>query len=123
MVSGPSMTRAISMLGSRPEREQDHERAAQVLLRLGSERTARSLHSPDKIYHLDSYALDLIERNLVVGPIVKLGGPRRLVRRDLLCVLESAAVLHVSRNAGRPKCVAAGGVGQGGCLRSPFDHG
>ena len=65
-------------------------------------------------------SLDLIERNLVLGAVVQLGGTRRLMRRNLLGVFERAAVLHVSRNPGRAKCVTAGGVGQGGCLRSPL---
>lgn len=40
---------------------------------------------------LDLDALDLVQRDLVVGSVVELGGPRRLVCRDLLGVLERAA--------------------------------
>ena len=40
----------------------------------------------------------------------------------LLRVLERSAVLHLRRDTGRLKCVTAGEVGQGGCLRPPLDH-
>lgn len=60
------------------------------------------------------YPLDLIERNLVLSAVVKLGGTRRLVRRDLLCVLQRSAVLKVGGDTGGSKCVTASGVGQGG---------
>jgi hypothetical protein len=42
---------------------------------------------------------------------------------DLLRVLERSAVLHIGRDARCTKCVAAGGIGQGGGLCSPLDHG
>ncbi len=37
-------------------------------------------------------------------------------------MFERAAILQVGRDAGRPKCVTAGGVGQGGRPCPPFDH-
>jgi hypothetical protein len=51
--------------------------------------------------------LDLVERDLVASPIVKLGGARTFVRRHELRVLERAAGFKVSRDPRRPKCVAA----------------
>ncbi len=44
------------------------------------------------------------------------------MRRDLLGVLERAAVLQIGGNPGRPKSMATGGVGQGGALGPPLDH-
>jgi len=35
------------------------------------------------------------------------------MRGDLLCMLERAVILKISGDPGRPKSMAAGGVGQG----------
>ena len=43
--------------------------------------------------------LDLVEADLVGGAIVEFGRPRRLVGRDLLGVLQRAAVLEVGGDA------------------------
>jgi hypothetical protein len=56
--------------------------------------------------------LDLIERDFIIPPIVKLRRARTLMRRHLLRVhllrvLEQAAVLQVDRDAGRAERVAA----------------
>jgi hypothetical protein len=40
----------------------------------------------------------------------------------LLRVLERAAVLKISRNAGRAKSMAAGGVGEAGSFGPALDH-
>jgi hypothetical protein len=48
-------------------------------------------------------ALDLVERNFIFGPIVKLRGTRRLMCRDLLSVFERAAVLEIGGNPGSAK--------------------
>jgi hypothetical protein len=40
--------------------------------------------------------LDLIERNLITGPIIKLGGARAFVRRHGLSILQSAAGFSTS---------------------------
>jgi hypothetical protein len=69
---------------------------------------------------LDHY-LNLIERNLVLGTIVKLSRPRRLVRCDLLSVFERAAVLEIGPDSGCPKSMAASGVGEAGGLGPPLD--
>ena len=42
--------------------------------------------------------------------------------RDLLSVLQRAAVLKVCRNTGCAKSVTARGVGKGGSLGPPLDH-
>ena len=44
------------------------------------------------------------------------------MRRNLLGVLQRATVLQISRNPGRAKSVAAGGVGKGGCFGPPLYH-
>ena len=49
----------------------------------------------------------------------QLGGARRLVRRDLLRVLQSAAVLEVGGDAGGAECVAADLRLDAGSLRPP----
>jgi len=46
--------------------------------------------------------LDLADGDLVFCPVVKFGGPGRLMRSHLLGMLEPAAVLQVNRHAGRP---------------------
>ena len=51
--------------------------------------------------------LDLIERDLIVAPIVELGRARALVRRHLLRVFQQPAVEQIDGDAGRPKRVAA----------------
>jgi hypothetical protein len=42
--------------------------------------------------------------------------------RYLLRMFERTAVLEVGGDASSTKCVAAGGIGQGGRLSPPFDH-
>jgi hypothetical protein len=48
---------------------------------------------------LDQDALDLIQADGIVGPVIKLGRARRLVVRDLLRVLNCTTILQVRRNA------------------------
>jgi|SRR6516162_6972699 len=45
--------------------------------------------------------LNLTDRDLVFGPVVKFGGPRRLMRSHLLGMLEPTSILQVDRHAGR----------------------
>ncbi len=55
---------------------------------------------------LENNPFDLVERNLIVAAIVKLGRARTLVRRHLLGVLEKTAVEQIDGDAGRPEAVA-----------------
>src|SRR5271154_531390 len=52
-------------------------------------------------------ALDLIERDLVVAPIVELGRACALVCCHLLGVFEQAAIKQIDGDAGGPEAVAA----------------
>src|SRR5215470_15830255 len=45
--------------------------------------------------------LDLADCDLVFRPVVKFGGPGRLMRSHLLGMLEPAAILQVNRHTGR----------------------
>jgi len=64
----------------------------------------------------------LIESDLIVAPIVELGGARALVRRHLLRVFEQPAVEQIDRDAGRPECVTAQLRDDPGRERPPHDH-
>jgi hypothetical protein len=70
----------------------------------------------------NSYSFHFIQGNLILSAIIQLGCAGRLVSRNLLSMFEGSAVLQISCDAGGPKCVATGGVGQGGAGRAPFDH-
>ena len=50
---------------------------------------------------------NLADGDLVFGPVVKFGGPGRLMRSHLLGMLEPASVLQVNRHTGRAPCVAS----------------
>jgi hypothetical protein len=50
--------------------------------------------------------LDFVKRDLIRGPVVEFGGAGRLVRRDLLGVLQRA-VLQAGGDAGGAEGVAA----------------
>ena len=65
-----------------------------MVIRCNSKRT---FTSPQ----LELNPLDLANRDLIFGPIVKLGGPGRLMRSHLLGRLEPASILQVNRHAGR----------------------
>src|SRR5215469_39834 len=45
--------------------------------------------------------LDLADCDLVFGPVVKFGGPGRLMRSHLLGMLEPASILQINRHTGR----------------------
>ena len=49
--------------------------------------------------------LDLADCDLVFGPVIKLGGPGRLMRSHLLGMLEPASILQVNRYTGRTPSV------------------
>ena len=48
---------------------------------------------------------NLADGDLVFGPVVKFGGPGRLMRSHLLGMLEAASILEVNRHAGRTPSV------------------
>jgi hypothetical protein len=50
---------------------------------------------------------DLIERDLITGTVVQLGGARAFVRGHELGVFECAAGFEIGADPGRPKGVAA----------------
>ena len=63
-----------------------------------------------------------VQRNLLLPPVVELGGPWGLVVGDVLGRLERAAVLQVGGDAGGAEgMVADPGLDAGG-LRPPLDH-
>jgi hypothetical protein len=45
--------------------------------------------------------LDFADCDLVFGPVIKFGGPGRLMRGNLLGMLEPASILQVDRYTGR----------------------
>jgi hypothetical protein len=49
---------------------------------------------------------NLADRELVLGPVVELGGPGRLMRSHLLGMLKPASVFQVNRHTGRAPGVA-----------------
>src|SRR6516225_10207230 len=49
--------------------------------------------------------LDLTDCDLVFGPVIKFGGPGRLMRSHLLGMLEPSSILEVNRHAGRTPSV------------------
>src|SRR5215472_4556445 len=71
---------------------------------------------------LQFYSFDFIQRDLILGAIVLLGGTGRLMRGDLLGVLQGATILQIRGNSGRAKSMTAGGVGQCSSLGPPLDH-
>jgi hypothetical protein len=50
---------------------------------------------------LNQYPLHLVEWNLILSPVAKLGRSWRLVVGDVLCGFEGALVLKVRGDAGR----------------------
>ena len=71
---------------------------------------------------LDRDPLDLIERNLVAGAIVKLGSARTFVRRHRLSVFKRTAGPEIGGDARRPKHMAAELDLESGFGRPPADH-
>src|SRR4051794_12949549 len=55
----------------------------------------------------DANPLDFVERNLVAGAVIELGGLGRLVGGNLLGLLDGAAGFEVGGDAGGPERVAA----------------
>ena len=70
----------------------------------------------------DHDPLDLIERHLILAPVVEPGRPSALVVGHLLRDLELAAVPRVLGNPGPPERMAADLRLDGYGLRSPTDH-
>jgi hypothetical protein len=74
---------------------------------------------------LDRNLFDLIQRNLILPPIIEFGGVGRLVIGDLLRGFEGALVLEIGGYAGRTEGMAAdpgsdaGGSDAGSCDRRP----
>jgi hypothetical protein len=64
--------------------------------------------SPSAIFthqQLKLNPLNLTDCDLVFGPIVKFGGPGRLMRSHLLGMLQPASILQVNRHTGSAPCV------------------
>ena len=70
---------------------------------------------------LDRDSLYLVERNLVITPVIKFGCPRRFVVSDLLRDFELAAVLQIRRDAGRAEGMTANPRFDAGRFRAPAD--
>jgi len=64
----------------------------------------------------------LVERDVIVCPIVELRCARGLMRRDCLGVLNSPAVLKIGRDPGRAERVATSRGGESGFERPAFHH-
>ena len=73
-------------------------------------------------YHSDRNPLHLIQRDLIPSPIIQLGRPRAFMRGDRLRVFDCSTILEVGSDARGSEGVAAGGVGETGCLSPPLDH-
>src|SRR5580704_3937494 len=69
----------------------------------------------------DRNPLDLVERNLVLSAVIKLGCPRRFVVSNLLRDFQLAAVLQIGRDAGRAEGVIADPRFDAGRFRAPAD--
>jgi len=70
----------------------------------------------------DKNPLDLIQADRIAGAVIELGGARRLMRRNLLCVFNCTTVLEVGGNARSPERVAAGRVRQSSLPGAALDH-
>ena len=76
-------------------------------LRPGEIPRARRQSTAPPLRISNQYPLDLIERDLIVAPVVEAGGSRALVIGHLLRDLELAAVAQVLGDAGGAEGVAA----------------
>jgi len=63
----------------------------------------------------------LIERNLILSPVVEFGCPRRFMVGDLLRHFQLAAVLQIRRDAGRAEGMIADARLDAGRFRAPAD--
>jgi hypothetical protein len=70
---------------------------------------------------LNGDAFYLVERNLVLSAVIKLGSPRRFVVSDLPCHFEFAAVLYIGGDAGRAEGMIANSRFDAGRFRAPAD--
>jgi hypothetical protein len=70
---------------------------------------------------LDRDSLDLVERNLVLSAVIKLGCPRRFMVGDLLRNFQLAAVLQIRRDAGRAEGMIADARFDAGRFRAAAD--
>jgi hypothetical protein len=70
---------------------------------------------------LDRDSLDLVERNLILSAVIKLGRPRRFMVSDLLRNFQLAAVLQIRRDAGRAESMIANPRFNPGRFRAPAD--
>jgi mobilization protein NikA len=80
-------------------------------------RSAQASSAPNRL-KFDS--LDFIKRNLILGAIIELRSAGRLMRGNLLRMLQGATVLYVCCNAGRAKSMAAGGAWKDGGQRPRY---
>src|SRR5258708_15163248 len=70
---------------------------------------------------LNRNALYLVERNLVLSAVIKLGCPRRFMVSDLLSHFQLAAVLQIRRDPGRAEGMIANPRFDAGRFRPPAD--
>src|SRR5262249_24980300 len=66
--------------------------------------------------------LDLVERDLVAGPVIKLGSARTGVGGHLLGLLKRSLVFQVAGDPRRPEAVAAGLGADARLLEASADH-
>ena len=71
---------------------------------------------------LDMNPLDLVERNLLLDPVVELRRPRRLMPGDPRRYLQIAAVPEILRDSCSAETVCAYLGGQTRLPRPPLDH-
>ena len=69
-----------------------------------------------------SGAGDLVERDLVAGPVIELGRPDRFVSCDPLRVLQRTVIVKVSRYARSAERVAGDVLWQARSSTSTLDH-
>lgn len=70
----------------------------------------------------DRNALDLVEGNLVLPPVVELRGPGAFVVGDVLRGFKRSLVLQVRGDAGRPESMVPDPRLDAGVARPPLDH-
>jgi hypothetical protein len=75
------------------------------------------------MYKLNREPLNLLERDLIAGAVVKARGLRAGVIGDLLDALDSDAVLQIGGDASGPEVMVAGRFGQADCFRTALDYG
>ena len=75
------------------------------------------------LHELDRDPLDFIERDLVAGAIVKLGGARAFMRGHGLRFFQRAAADEIGGDPRRTKCMAPNLYSRTDCRSAALDHG